>query len=256
MVKDNWEVGDAYEQYVGRWSTLAGRLFLDWLDLPAGLRWVDVGCGTGALTATIVDRAAPASVIGIEPSEGFIAAARERLGESAQLLRGAADALPLEDGEADVVVSGLVLNFIPDLHGALSEMRRVAPTVGAYVWDYAKDMRFMRIFWDAAVALDRSARDLDEAVRFPVATEAGLRAAFAGFDDVETTALDVPTHFPDFDAFWSPFLQAQGPAPSYLASLDTAARARMRDAVQERTPASADGSIELIARAWAVRGRA
>ena len=259
-VSDNWERGDAYELYVGRWSRQVAPLFLDWLAQPAGMRWVDVGCGTGALTAAIVDRAEPAAVTGVEPSEGFLATAQDRLGSSATLLRGDAAALPLADASADIVVSGLVLNFVPDLAAALAELGRVGAggTVAAYVWDYARDMQFMRYFWDAAVDLDPSAGDLDEAVRFPVATPDGLSAAFsaAGFGSVSTTALDVPTHFADFEEFWSPFLGAQGSAPSYLASLDDDAKGRLRDALRVRVPASGDGSIDLIARAWAVRGRA
>jgi SAM-dependent methyltransferase len=257
-VSDNWERGDAYELYVGRWSRQVAPLFLGWLARPPGLRWVDVGCGTGALTAAIVDHAQPLSVTGVEPSAGFLDTARERLGESATLLQGDAASIPLSDGDADVVVSGLVLNFVPDAAAGLAEMRRVvgSGTVAAYVWDYGRDMQFMRYFWDAAVALDHAALDLDEAVRFPLANPDGLTRLFdeAGLRDVSTTALDVPTRFADFDAFWSPFLGAQGSAPSYLASLDSDAQTRLREELRERVPASADGSIDLIARAWAVRG--
>jgi len=256
MVRENWEQGDAYELYVGRWSRQVAPLFLDWLGMPPGLRWVDVGCGTGALTAAILDEAAPTSVVGIEPSEGFLTTARQRLGDRARLLHAGAESLPLGDTSADVVVSGLVLNFVSDVSAALAEMRRVGGTVAAYVWDYGKDMQFMRYFWDAAVDLDPSVRGLDEAVRFPVASEPGLRTLFADFADVSTTALDLPTVFADFDAFWTPFLGAQGSAPTYLASLDAEARDRLREAVRERVPASADGSIDLVARAWAVRGSA
>ncbi|CAN5402787.1 class I SAM-dependent methyltransferase [soil metagenome] len=258
-VSDNWERGDAYEQYVGRWSRQVAPRFLDWLAASPGLRWLDVGCGTGALTATIVDHAAPASVDGVEPSAGFLTTARERLGESVALHQGDAATIPLPDDSVDMVVSALVLNFVPDIAAALAEMRRVVVaggTVAGYVWDYGGDMQFMRYFWDAAVALDPDAAELDEAVRFPMTTPDGLAGLFAaaGLSNVVTVALDIHTSFADFDALWAPFLSAQGPAPTYLASLDTSGRDRLREKMRLRVPVAADGSIDLIARAWAVRG--
>src|SRR5512143_3790635 len=113
-VSDTWERGDPYEQYVGRWSRRVAPPFLSWLGIPAGRRWLDVGCGTGALCAAIVDRCAPSSVAGVEPSEGFLDQARQHLAGRAVLHRGSATAIPLDDASVDVVVSGLVLNFVPD----------------------------------------------------------------------------------------------------------------------------------------------
>jgi ubiquinone/menaquinone biosynthesis C-methylase UbiE len=136
-----WEVGDAYEQYVGRWSRLVARDFLGWLDRAAGLRWLDVGCGTGALSASLLAAAAPAAVTGIDPSAGFLELARSQLGDPrVRFEQGDAQALPLVDGAVDAAVSGLVLNFVPDPARAVAEMRRaVRPggTVALYVWDYA-----------------------------------------------------------------------------------------------------------------------
>ena len=258
-VSDTWERGDPYEEYVGRWSRRVATAFLAWLALPAGLRWLDVGCGTGALSATILERAAPASVTCVEPSEGFLATARQRLSGRASFHRGDAGAIPLEDASVDAVVSGLVLNFVAEPRAALEEMKRVGAgggTIAAYVWDYAGKMELMRAFWDAAVELDPAAAALDEGRRFPLCDPAALHALFAasGLAGVVTAALDVPTPFDDFDAYWQPFLGGQGPAPAYAMSLDEAARTRLRERLRERLPAGADGSIALIARAWAVRG--
>jgi SAM-dependent methyltransferase len=257
-VSDNWERGDAYEQYVGRWSRQVAPVFLDWLALAPGLRWVDVGCGTGALSAAILDDCAPQQVTGVDPSEGFLATAAENLGDRVELVVGAGDAIPLPDGAGDVVVSGLALNFMPDPVAGLLEMRRVAGpgTVAAYVWDYAGRMDFMRLFWDAAVAQGEAARTLDEGVRFPFADADGLSGLFdgAGLSDIATRAIDVPTVFADFDALWEPFLGAQGSAPSYLASLDLDAKHDVREHMRHNAPIASDGSISLIARAWAVRG--
>jgi ubiquinone/menaquinone biosynthesis C-methylase UbiE len=106
LVSDNWEQGSPYEQYVGRWSRRVGPLFLSWLGVPAGRRWLDVGCGTGALSAAIVDNCSPAWVGGVEPSDGFLETAKENLGDRVTLQEGSATAIPLGEGLVDVVVSG------------------------------------------------------------------------------------------------------------------------------------------------------
>lgn len=256
---DVWERGNPYEQYVGRWSRQVAPPFLSWLGLPAGLRWLDVGCGTGALCAAILDHCAPGSITGVEPSAGFLATAKENLAGRAALRQGNATAIPLGDAEVDVVVSGLVLNFVPDPHAAITEMARVTSsggTIAAYVWDYAGKMELMRLFWDAAVALDPSAAKLDEGVRFPLCGAEALADLFAGagLHDVAVKPIDIPTPFADFDDYWRPFLGGQGPAPAYAMSLDEAARVRLRERIRERIQPAVDGSIALIARAWAVRG--
>ena len=117
---DRWNKGRPYEMYVGRWSRLVATEFLAWLGLPTSLRWLDVGCGTGALTRAISDTCRPAQLIGVDPSEGFIAEARERLSGNATFHVGNAMALPLKDASVDVVVSGLVLNFVPNPAASLS----------------------------------------------------------------------------------------------------------------------------------------
>jgi len=258
QVSDTWERGSPYERYVGRWSRRVAPLFLDWLGIPAGRRWLDVGCGTGALCAAIVDRCSPASVAGVEPSEGFLSTAKENLAHRAALHLGSATAIPLGDASVDVAVSGLVLNFVPDQPAALAEMRRVTGkggTVAAYVWDYAGKMELMRYFWDAAVELRPEVHGMDEGVRFPLCRPEALEKLFAsaGLKGTEVKAIDIPTPFTDFDDYWQPFLGGQGPAPAYAMSLDEAARAGLRDRIRERMPAAADGTITLTARAWAVR---
>ena len=256
---DLWQHGDPYERYVGRWSRRVAPLFLDWLDQPAGLRWLDVGCGTGALAEAIDACCSPAALIGVDPSEGFLAAARGRLGARASLLVGEAGSLPLPDASVDTVVSGLVLNFVPDAASALDEMARVTRdegTTAAYVWDYAERMDLMRFFWDAAAELDPAAVRLDEGSRFPLCDPSALAELFeaGAYTEVATTAIEVPTVFADFDDYWMPFLGGQGPAPAYALSLDAAARDALRARLRERLPFARDGSIALTARAWAVRG--
>jgi SAM-dependent methyltransferase len=256
---DSWNQGDPYERYVGRWSRLVADGFLRWLDLPPSLRWLDVGCGTGALTAAIQDTCRPARLVGVDPSEGFLAKARTRLGDAVTLHVASALDLPLPDAGFDVVVSGLALNFVPDPARGLREMWRTVAaggTLAAYVWDYAGRMELMRHFWDAAVGLDGAARELDEGVRFPVCRPEALQLLFAGagLASTEVTPIDISTRFADFDDYWAPFLGGQGPAPAYAMSLDEISRNRLRDRIRQRLPVASDGSISLVARAWAVRG--
>jgi SAM-dependent methyltransferase len=258
-ISDNWESGSPYEQYVGRWSRRVAPPFLSWLGIPAGRKWLDVGCGTGALCAAIVDRCSPSSIAGIEPSDGFLKTARENLAGRAALGKGSATAIPLGEAVVDVVVSGLVLNFVPDPRAALGEMARVTAkggTIAAYVWDYAGKMELMRFFWDAAAELDPGAARLDEGARFPLCRPDALESLFsgAGLEHAEVKPIDIATQFSDFDDYWRPFLGGQGPAPAYAMALDETARARLRDRIRARIPIAADGSISLTARAWAARG--
>jgi SAM-dependent methyltransferase len=257
---DAGEHGAAYEAYVGRWSRLVAREFIAWLGVSKDGRWVDVGCGSGALTETVLASAQPTSVTGIDASEGFVAHARQRIGDERAAFRVAdAQALPFADGEFDVAVSGLMLNFLPHPETGVAEMARVTRPgriVAAYVWDYAGEMQLIRFFWDAAVALDPAAAELDEARRFPLCRSEPLTQLFtdAGLRYVDLRAIDVPTVFYDFDDYWSPFLGGQGPAPGYVTSLPEERRAALRERLRATLPAGADGTIRIIARAWAVRG--
>lgn len=260
-VSDTWERGHPYERYVGRWSRRIAAPFLSWLNVPAGRKWLDVGCGTGAVCTAILERCSPASVVGVEPSEGFLAVARQALAGQVTLHSGSATAIPLANASIDATVCGLVLNFVPDPRAALLEMARVTRpggTVAAYVWDYAGKMELMRLFWDAAVELDAAAAMLDEGVRFPLCRPQALEKLFAesGLAGIETRPFDIPTPFVDFDDYWQPFLGGQGPAPAYAMSLDENARARLRDCIRKRLPIEANGSIRLMARAWATRATA
>lgn len=258
LVTDTWESGDPYDRYMGRWSRCVASLFLTWLGIPPGRRWLDVGCGTGALCAAILDECSPSSVSGVEPSAGFLKTAQNNLAGRAILVQGTAAAIPLGDRTADVVVSGLVLNFVPDVRVALSEMARVLAsggTLAGYVWDYSDRMQFLRYFWDAAAELDPGAAKLHEGARFPLCRPQALLAVLrnSGLRAPEVAPIDVATAFPTFDAYWSPFLGGQGPAPAYVMSLDESAQTRLRDRLQETLPSAPDGSVPLVARAWAFR---
>jgi len=255
-----WTQGDSYERYVGRWSRLVAQEFLAWLAVPPGRRWLDVGCGSGALSQTILEVASPGEVKGIDRSEAYVTFAREQIGEArASFDVGDAQALPVETAAYDAVVSGLVLNFVLQPDRAVAEMARAARPggiVAAYVWDYAGKMQMMRHFWNAAGALDPAALGLDEGRRFPICKPEPLAALFhaAALRDVQVRTLDISTDFRDFEDYWSPFLGGQGPAPGYAMSLSEERRMVLRERLRASLPTALDGSIPLVARAWAVRG--
>jgi SAM-dependent methyltransferase len=255
-----WAASDRYEPYIGRWSRKVAQEFIAWLSVPAGKDWLDVGCGTGALTRAIVQQAAPHWVTGIDFSAAFLAQAqRELAGSRVNLQQGEAQALPVQTAVYDAAVSGLVLNFVPDPQQAVAEMARAVRPAGlaaAYVWDYAGRMEFLRYFWDAAIELDPDAARLDEG-RFALCQPGALVEVFgaAGLSAIETRSIEVATVFRDFDDFWTPFLDGPGPAPRYVMALPDAKLDLLRETLRAKLPVAPDDSISLLARAWAVRGR-
>ncbi|MFE1557617.1 class I SAM-dependent methyltransferase [Streptomyces sp. NPDC058734] len=261
---DTWAAGDGYERYMGRWSRRVAEVFAASLGVGPGARWIDAGCGTGALAGAVAARCRPGLVLGVDRSAAFVAAAQAAAapaGAPGPVFAVAdAQALPVRDGAFDAAVSALALNFLPDPGAAVAEAARaVRPggLVAAYVWDYADGMGFLGHFWAAAVALDPSAAALDERRRFPLCRPEPLGAlwAGAGLDAVRVVPVEVATPFAGFADLWEPFLAGQGPAPGYVASLTPAARGRLREALARALPVRADGSIALTARAWAVSGR-
>jgi ubiquinone/menaquinone biosynthesis C-methylase UbiE len=257
---DSWKSVDPYDNFMGRWSRLVAPAFIQWLSPPPGLKWLDVGCGSGALSEAALNHCAPAELTAIDQSDDFVRGVQERLGNLVHGRVGDAIALPVEDNSVDHTVSGLVLNFISDPIKALTEMKRVTTpdgTVAVYVWDYTGRMDFLNKFWDTVVKLDPKASTLHEGSRFPDSTATALTALFgkAGFVNIESTSLDIITHFLDFDDYWRPFLGGQGPAPTYLMSLEESDRQKLRKALFDCLPIQDDGSITMEARAWAVKGK-
>jgi SAM-dependent methyltransferase len=260
---DAWQAADGYDAYIGRWSRLIAPQFLDLLGVHERLDWLEVGCGTGALSAEIIQRCAPKSLIGIDPSKNFLAKARETVtDERAEFRQGDAQALDLPAASRDVVVSALVLNFVPDRAKALGEMKRVARpggTIAFYVWDYpGGGLEFLRAFWTEVQKLDAGVGHLTEGRRFPFCTPDMLAAMAeaAGLAHVRCRAITAPTVFADFEDFWRPFTLGAGPAPGYVASLADEQRKKLRDVLKANLPIAEDGSIKMKARAWAVIGTA
>lgn len=257
---DRWIVGDAYEDFMGRWSRRVANKFIDWLAPPASWNWLEVGCGTGALTQAICLKTHPDTVIACDPSPQFVSFARRSLAHPAvTFMVAGADELPRSEKGFDAVVSGLVLNFIPDPAEAVHAMcSRLHPggLIAAYVWDYKDGMQFLRIFWEAAVELDPGAAKLDERQRFPICNTDVLVGLLEheGLVAVDLRALEIATPFPDFDSYWTSFLGGNGPAPSYVGSLEPTAREMLRLHLKQRLASHVTTPLQLTARAWAVRG--
>lgn len=257
---DCWTSGVDYDQWMGRWSRLLADELLNWLHLPTGLRWVDVCCGSGVLSEAIVERNAPARVAGVDASPEQISFARQHRGRSNVVFEtGNAVSLPFPDASFDVAVCGLGLNYIAEPVHALQEFQRVVSsgsTIAGYLWDYKQGARFLREFWDAAIAVDEDAASFDQARRFPMCTEEGLRGLFeaAKLEGITGHALEITTRFASFDDYWAPLLTGQGSAPNYLATRGAETQARIRERLRAALPAGAGGVIELPARAWAIRG--
>ncbi|WP_347310696.1 class I SAM-dependent methyltransferase [Defluviimonas sp. SAOS-178_SWC] len=257
---DSWAAGDNYETYMGRWSRQIAAEFLRWLAPAEGLDWLEIGCGSGALTSAILNSCAPASLLATDNSSDFVAHAKAHLsGTRAEFRVADAQALPLQDGTVDVVASALVLNFVPDKVAALVEMQRVLRSDGLlslYVWDYpGGGIGFIDAFWKAAAQLDPAAAELDEGKRFPFCTAEGLAALCgeAGLKDVDVAAIEIMSEFPDFEAFWHPFTLGAGPAPGYCMNLDEDRRADLKSLLAEMV--GQQGPVRLPARAWALRTR-
>jgi len=256
---DPWLAGQPYEYFMGRWSRLIARAFIEWLSPSPALRWLDLGCGTGALSQTILTLASPASILAVDPADAFIAFAKHTMTDARITFQvGDALNLPADAHDLQMAVSGLVLNFIPEPVTALRALRQgLQPDgmIALYVWDYGGKMEMLRHFWDSVVTLDPDARTLDEGVRFPICQPDALSEVFveAGLKHVEVEGLEAIMTFSDFDDYWSPFLGGQGPAPGYVAGLDATGRARLEKHLYAALPIREDGSLNLVARVWAVR---
>lgn len=255
-----FSAGDAYERFMGRWSRALAPLLVEFAGVRDGDAALDVGSGTGALTAPVVAVGPSSRVIGIDPAATYVAFAQAHHPmDRARFEVGDAQQLRFLSGSFDCTLSLLVLNFIPDPTKALDEMIRVTRpggTVAAAVWDYGQGMEMLRVFWDEAIAL-RPALDARDERHMPLSRKGELAKLWCehGLQDVLEETLTIRTRFVSVDDYWLPFLEKQGPAGEYVASLSAGERDQLRLWLRRRLLGDGpDRPIVLAARAWAVRG--
>ena len=251
-----FEDGAAYEQAMGVWSRLAGEVFLDWLAPTPGLRWADIGCGSGAFTELLVRRCAPAETQGLDPSEGQLSYARVRPGaRGAMFQQGDAMALPYADNRFDAAVMALVIFFVPEPAKGVAEMARVVRPggmVAAYAWDMAGGgFPFEPVYAE----LRATGALLPMPPSADAARPEALRAlwADAGLEAIEDRTITVQRSFPDFEDFWA--RTTSGTMRSSLAAMAPKDAERFKDRVRARLPADGQGQITYGARANAIKGR-
>ena len=245
--------GTSYGKFMGRFSEKLSAPFADFSGVTAGMRVVDVGCGPGALTAQLVDRLGADSVAGVDPSETFLEAVRQRLPD-VDIRKAPAETLPYGDGEFDAALAQLVVHFMTDPVAGLREMGRVTRpggVVAATVWDHAGGRGPLSLFWDAVKEVDPDARD-ESSLAGNVEGELERLLAESGLADVEHGELTVTRAYTSFDDWWEPYTLGVGPAGDFVRSLDDATRERVVAACRERVP---DGAFTLDATAWAARGK-
>jgi ubiquinone/menaquinone biosynthesis C-methylase UbiE len=250
--------GGAYERQMGRWSRLVGEKFLDWLDLPKGLRCLDVGCGNGAFTESLIAHGAPGSVMALDPSEDQVAFARQRAGVAlAEFRVGDAQVLPFDDNSYDAALMALVVSFLPDPAKAANEMARVVRPggwVAAYMWDIPGG-------GSPIAPLNRAARSLGLSPPSTASAPASRMEAMqelwrkAGLTPVDSCVIRISITYSNFDDFWESYAQPIGPIGVLINSLSPAGKEQMRARAREQLPTAADGSVTYEAFANAVKGR-
>jgi SAM-dependent methyltransferase len=244
---------EQYDRFMGRYSMPLAPAFADFAGVVSGLRVVDVGCGPGALTAELVTRLGADAVSAVDPSESFVAAARERH-PGVGVQQAAAEELPFEDQAFDAALAQLVVHFMADPVVGLREMARVTRTdgvVAACVWDHAGGRGPLSVFWDAARELDP---DVHDESQLAGARQGHLTELFqaAGLREVQETDVSVDVEHPSFDEWWEPFTLGVGPAGVHVARLDPDRQGQLRDRCRQKLPA---GPFVVSARVWAARGR-
>jgi SAM-dependent methyltransferase len=247
----------AYDSHVGRYGAELARGLIGLARVAAKDKVLDVGCGTGLLTAELASVVAPANVAALDPSEPFAAACRQRV-RGADVRVGRAEQIPFDEASFDAVLAQLAVNFMSDPGTGVREMRRVARpggVVAGCVWDYAGEMTLLRTFWDAARTVDPASAQLDEGVVMKYCDRTELQELWvaAGLRDIEVQALQPSVRYADFDGLWQPFLTGVAPSGAYATSLDDTGQAALRDEFFRRL-GSPTGPFVLTARAWAVVG--
>jgi ubiquinone/menaquinone biosynthesis C-methylase UbiE len=249
---------DAYERFMGAWSRAIGEKFLDWLAPPRDARWLDVGCGTGAFSDVILAKCAPSAVIGVDPAPAQVEHARKTI-PGADFRVADALSLPFGAAEFDVVVSALVLHFLPDRRKAFGEMHRVAKPgsiVAGYTWNRTSTESFAP-YAPMARAFKSLGIEPTLSPLVPEASPDGLKATLdaTGLRNADIAFVEVTRSFASFDEFWQIQTMTFHPIGKSFAKCSDVERKRLSDAVRQSLPQAADGSVSYSSRAIAYKAR-
>ncbi|MFI5956174.1 class I SAM-dependent methyltransferase [Cryptosporangium sp. NPDC051539] len=243
--------GVAYDGYMGRYSRSLAEPFADSAEIGPDWSVLDVGCGPGALTSVLVDRLGPARVSAVDPSPPFVAECSARF-PGVTVREGRAEELPFDDAAFDGALAQLVIHFVSDPTAFAGELRRVVRpggVVAASAWDFAEGMQMLRVFWDAALAIDPAAPDEAQTLRFGREGEIAGWLTANGFTQVTETVLSVSSTYASFDELWAGFLAGIGPAGSYLVGRSDEQRAAVREELFRRLGSPAGRfSLDALAR--------
>lgn len=250
--------GEAYQRMMGRWSHAAGGIFLDWLALPSGLSWLDVGCGTGAFTQLLLDKSKPGQVAALDPSADQIAYARTTpAAKTVTFQVGNAQSLPFADREFDAAAMALVITFIPDPPKALAELKRVVKpggTIATYVWDFLEGGSPQQPLKEAVEAMGVTVVPSPGHANSRIERLGELFTA-ASLDQVATRMIEIDVTYPDFDTYWAGQTALANTVVQYLREMTPAEVERVKSHLREHLPADRTGRIAYKARATAAKGR-
>jgi ubiquinone/menaquinone biosynthesis C-methylase UbiE len=261
-IKNNsWNNSELYNEFMGKWSSIVAKEFINWLIRENNFeqkKWLDVGCGTGALSFEILKKTKPLSVVGIDPSKEYLP--KKTQFENSTFLVGSAENHQFRNSEFDIIVSALALNFMTNKENSIRKILKILKpggTFALYVWDYAEKMEFLRYFWNAVVQENPESVKFDEAQLFPICNRDKLKKLFidCGIKEIFENDIVIETKFDNFDQYWNSFLGGQGPAGQYILSIEEKRRNDIKSYLKESIPISKDGSINLIARAFAIKGK-
>ena len=257
---ERWDNTAGYEMYVGRWSSLISKDFVNWLNPKPGMKWLEIGCGTGALTKVIAENCSPSYLLAIDKSDSYLRNARKNINtNNVSFLNTDLNSHLLLNEEFDNITSGLLLNFVPQIDDLLLNLMSHLTSGGqtsSFVWDYGGHYQPMRHFWDSAKEVVEGAEKFDAGTKFSICKKEKLIQLFKtlGLMDVEFTNIESIATFKDFDDYWIPIVAAQGSVAEFISTLSAIQKKDLENIIRHRLPIALNGEIKLIINALAVKG--